>query len=245
MLRDNRDYMKHGPKFFEAFAKAQKPRVTVVTCSDSRVQSAAWDNTPENDNFTIRNIGNLLTTSHGSVEYGVEHLNTSVLLIVGHTGCGAIKAAMGDKAGLSAPIRSEIDAIVVPKELQGDSSDSAWTAAVIANVHDQVRHGLEAFASFVNEGRLTIVGAVFDFRNDLGKGPGRLTIVDVNGNSEKERLDAFVSAVSGSEGAPSNKPTNETTESAAPSPATGASLEAITKQLEKLGEQESKKPVNR
>ena len=143
------------------------------------------------------------------------------------------------------PFAAKSTPIVVPKELQGDSSDSAWTAAVVANVHAQVRHGLEAFASLVNEGRLTIVGAVFDFRNDLGKGPGRLTIVDVNGNSEKERLDAFVSAVTGSEGVPSDKPTSATTESAAPSLATGASLEAITKQLEKLGEQESKKPVNR
>ncbi|MGC4066579.1 MAG: carbonic anhydrase [Polyangiaceae bacterium] len=197
VLKDNFDYMKQGPKFFGSFAKAQKPRATVVACSDSRVQNAAWDITPENDDFTIRNIGNQLATSLGSVEYGVEHLNTAVLFVVGHTGCGAVKAAMSDKSHLSPAIRNEIDALVLPKEFEGETSDTAWANAVVENVHIQVRAGLEQFGSLVTEGRLTIVGAVYDFRNDLGKGAGKLVIVDVNGNSEATRIDAFVAAVSG------------------------------------------------
>jgi carbonic anhydrase len=248
IFRDNRDYMKHGPKFFESFAKMQKPRATVITCADSRVQNAAWDNTPENDNFTIRNIGNLIATSRGSVEYGVEHLNTSVLLVMGHTGCGAVKAAMNDKKGLSPAIRAEVDAIKIPKELVGQSSDSAWTAAVIANVHEQVRIGLEEFPSLVHEGRLTIVGAIYDFRNDLGHGTGRVTIIDVNGNSEKERLDAFVAAIN------STEPTSSTTASSAispivtgvaPRPTPDVSVEAITKKIETLAREQSGGPVKR
>jgi carbonic anhydrase len=244
LLRDNREYMKHGPQFFDAFAKAQKPRATVVACSDSRVQNAAWDNTPENDNFTVRNIGNLLPTSRGSVEYGVEHLNTPVLLIVGHTGCGAVKAAMGDKTDLSPAIRAEVEAIVIPKELQGETADSAWTAAVVANVHAQVQLGLDAFAPLVHEGRLTIIGAVYDFRNDLGKGTGRVTIIDVNGNSEEARLNAFVTAVNGSDVPPtlpekSGSAVSGKTETV---PAQDTSIEAITKKIEKLTGQESNKP---
>lgn len=238
VFRDNREYMRHGPKFFEAFAKTQRPRATVVACADSRVQSAAWDNSPENDDFTIRNIGNLVATSRGSIEYGVEHLNTPVLLIVGHTGCGAVKAAMTHAEGLSKPIANEIGAIVVPKELQGDASDTAWSSAVVANVHAQVRQGLDAFAALVHEGRLTIVGAVYDFRNDLGKGAGRLSIVDVNGNSEKERLEAFVNAVSGTDVFAPNQPNDKSSAAPAPFSPSSASVESITKQLEELADEQ-------
>ena len=220
LLRDNQEYMKRGPKFFEAFAKAQHPRSTVVTCADSRVQNAAWDVTPENDDFTIRNIGNQLETSAGSVEYGVEHLGTAVLLIVGHTGCGAIKAAMSDKTDLSPTVRHEIDSIALPNEFIGQSSDAAWAQAVVANVHAQVKTGLDHFGRYVAEGRLTVIGTVYDFRNDLGKGAGRLTIVNVNGNAETPRLEAFVQAVTGgskgarSDSAPTTATSLDTTRSA-------------------------------
>lgn len=232
-LRDNLDYMKHGPKFFESFAKAQTPRATVVTCSDSRVQNAAWNLTPENDEFTIRNVGNQIQTSEGSVEYGVEHLGTPVLLIVGHTGCGAVKAAMGDKSKLSPPLRKEIETINLPKELLGQGTDSAWTQAVLAHLNAQVKLGLSHFGQYVAEGRLTVIGAVYDFRNDLGHGAGRLTVVNVNGHGEKDRLEAFVSAVTGNKkGAMPEPPTP----SHSPGSAVDASrsIEQIAKSIESI-----------
>jgi carbonic anhydrase len=227
-LRDNQDYMKRGPKFFDAFAKVQRPRSTVVACSDSRVQNAAWDLTPENDDFTIRNVGNQIVTSEGSVEYGVEHLGTAVLLVVGHTGCGAVKAAMGDKAALSPALRREIDTLVLPNELLGQNSDTAWTQAVIANLNAQVKTGLSQFGRYVAEGRLTVIGAIYDFRNDLGKGAGRLSIINVNGNSEPSRLNAFVAAVTGS------KAGADTSSKSGPSLDTSASAEQIAKSIENL-----------
>ncbi|HEY8943466.1 MAG TPA: carbonic anhydrase, partial [Polyangiaceae bacterium] len=183
ILTDNRVYMEHGPRFFAAFADGQKPRATVVTCSDSRVHTPAFDTTPENDDFMIRNIGNQLENSAGSVEYGVEHLETPVLMILGHTGCGAVKAGLGDISGQSAPVRKELETLRLPKPKAGASLEVAWTGAVLANVHNQVELALRHFGGRVQEGKLTVVGAVYDFRNDLGNGAGKLTIVDVNGNS--------------------------------------------------------------
>ncbi len=197
LFRDNQEYMKNGPKFFEAFAKAQKPRATVITCSDSRVQGDAWDATPENDDFVIRNIGNQLANSKGSVEYGIEHLNTPVLLILGHTGCGAVKAAMGDTSKLPEAIRKELEPLKVTKAAGGKSEEAAWADAVVENIHAQVRTALGHFGKMIAEGQLTVIGAVYDFRNDLGKGPGRVMVVDVNGNGEPERLAAFVAALTG------------------------------------------------
>jgi len=195
ILIDNRVYMEHGPGFFAAFANGQKPRATVITCSDSRVHTQAFDTTPENDDFMIRNIGNQLANSEGSVEYGVEHLATPVLMIMGHTGCGAVKAAMGDISQQSEPVKRELEKLVLPPPKAGLSPDAAWTEAVAANVKSQVATALQHFGKRVQEGQLTVVGAIYDFRNDLGNGPGKLTIIDVNGNSDAERMRAFVAAI--------------------------------------------------
>jgi carbonic anhydrase len=195
---DNSLYVGRGKKFFQVFAETQIPRATVITCADSRVQASAWDDTPENDDFTVRNIGNQVSSNAGSVEYGVEHLHTPLLLIIGHTGCGAVKAAMGDTSKLSQPIQAELRALVVPKAAGDKSLDDQWAAAVIANVHNQVSFAARHFTTLVQQGDLTIVGAVYDFRNDLGQGFGKLEIVNVNGNVEPERMKAFVAAILGS-----------------------------------------------
>lgn len=196
MLSDNGAFVSaNGPTHFQPFAASQKPRATVLACSDSRVQANAFDKSPENDLFTIRNIGNQLRTSEGSVEYGVDHLSTSVLLVLGHSGCGAVKAAMGPHDNLPDAIRQEVDGIVVPPKRPGVSEAEALTDAVVSNVHDQVRAALVRFSDRVRDGRLTVVGAVYDFRDDLKQGFGRVVIVDVNGNSDPAALSSFTKAV--------------------------------------------------
>jgi carbonic anhydrase len=196
-ITDNGVYMEHGDKFFAEFADRQTPRATIVTCADSRVHNQAWDITPENDDFTIRDIGNQVENLEGSVEYGVEHLHTPLLMIVGHTGCGAVKAAMDDISKLDEPIRRELEHLQVPQATPGKDPNAAWSEAVVANVHNQVSFSLKRFSPQVHEGTLTVVGAVYDFRNDLGQGAGRLVIVNVNGNSDAERMASFVEAVNG------------------------------------------------
>jgi carbonic anhydrase len=197
VLTDNQGYLEHGDKFFAAFADKQTPRATVLTCADSRVHTTAWDVTPENDDFVIRNIGNQLENAEGSIEYGVEHLRTPLLFVIGHTGCGAVKAAMGGVSKLSGPIQKELEHIHLPKPAAGKTPEAAWAEAVIVNVNNQVDTALRHFAKDIQAGQLTVVGAVYDFRNDLGQGAGKLSIVNVNGNSEPERMSAFVEAVSG------------------------------------------------
>jgi carbonic anhydrase len=195
LLGDNDRYARRGAAHFAPLAKGQTPRATVVTCSDSRVQADAWDATAENDDFTIRNIGNQVTNAHGSVEFGLEHLHTPVLLILGHTGCGAVKAAMGKRDALSASIRAELDAMKLPESAKGVDEKKAWAEGVVANVHLQVGFALSRFGKLVGEGNVTVVGAVYDLTNDLGRGHGRIGIVNVNGNTEPERLKAFDAAL--------------------------------------------------
>ncbi|MEW5769710.1 MAG: carbonic anhydrase [Pseudomonadota bacterium] len=182
VAQDNAAFMRaNGPEHFAHFRDAQHPRATVITCSDSRVHTHALDATPDGDLFMIRNIGNQISTAEGSVEYGVHHLHTPLLLIVGHVACGAIKAASGDYSKESGPIRNELDTIQIPKGEGGLSS-------VRLNVNNQVRQAMGKFEEEVLKGKLTIVGAVYDFRNEMGKGLGKLNIVNVNGETDAGRL---------------------------------------------------------
>ena len=204
-FEDNKTYMEHGPKFFSVFADAELPRATVVTCSDSRVQPQAWDETSENDDYTVRNFGNTLTGDEASIEYGIEQLHTPLLLIIGHTGCGAVKAAGGDTSKLSKSMQTQLKGLQIPRAAAGKNENQAWAEGVIANVHNQVTSALKKYGKHVQSGSLTVVGAVFDFRDDLRQGPGKFVIVDVNGNGEAERMQAFMAAINEGEGKPSKK----------------------------------------
>lgn len=193
----NGDYVRTTAKLFPA-AGGDKPgpRATVITCADARVQAGAFDGSPENDDFTVRNLGNVVENSLGSVEYGVEQLDTPVLLVVGHTGCGAVKAAQGGKEAqekLGESVSNELAKIHVSKKSAGET----WGRAVVDNVRDQVAFSLQKFGRRVHAGKLTVVGAILDLTNEMGFGAGRLIIVDVNGNHDEKRIAAFNQAIVG------------------------------------------------
>jgi carbonic anhydrase len=182
IVRDNQAFVrKHKPAHFAHFADAQHPRATVVTCADSRVHTHALDATPDGDLFVVRNIGNQLATAEGSVEYGVHHLHTPLLLIVGHVACGAIKAAAGDYSQESPAIRRELDTLQIPK-------GEAGLGSVKLNVNNQVRLAMYKFEEQVISGRLTVVGAVYDFNNEMRQGLGKLNIINVNGETNPARI---------------------------------------------------------
>lgn len=197
MLLTNGDYMSAAAKLFPTFADKQTPRATVLTCADSRVQTTAFDASPENDDFLVRNIGNQVENSVGSIEYGVDQLGTPLLLILGHTGCGAVKAAMSGAEKLPKAVQAELHGLHPPKHDPKKKDEDALTWAVIENVHDQVTAALSRFGKRVHSGRLTVVGAVLDLRNDIGLGAGRIVLVDVNGNRDQKRIAAFIEAVTG------------------------------------------------
>jgi hypothetical protein len=88
-------------------------------------------------------------------------------------------------------LRAELKSLRIPRQAPGKSEYQAWADGVIANVHHQVASALGRYGKRVRSGELTVVGAVFDLRGDLGQGSVKLLIVDVNGNTETERIAAF------------------------------------------------------
>jgi len=184
---------RQGSTFFERFKDSQHPRATVIGCSDSRFQSDALDATAENDLFVIRNIGNQFSSNMGSVEYGIRHLNTPLLLIVGHSRCGAIKAALSDYSAEGPHIIQELDSLSlsVRKTSLSGTEESKWLAAVVGNVHQQAFYAQKEFKQDVESGKLTIVGVIYDLANDFNNGYGRLKIVNINGETNPEKLMQF------------------------------------------------------
>jgi len=198
LLDDNNAFVKsHKPGYFKPFADGQHPRATVVTCSDSRVQTTALDKTPDGDLFMVRDIGNQIATAEGSVEYGVHHLHTPLLIIVGHVACGAIKAAQGDYSKEPASIRRELASIKLPERDPKNSESEAWLRGVDANVNNQVAFALKKYEKEVKDGSLTVIGAVYDFRNDLHQGLGRLVITNINGSTDAHIIMAELMKFSG------------------------------------------------
>lgn len=180
---DNSVYMgTHKIEFFAALSKGQTPVATVVTCSDSRVQANMFDRSPEGELFTVRNIGNQMATAEGSVEYGVHHLHTPVLLFIGHSRCGAIAAVSGNYSNESNAIRRELDTITIAKDLNNIDG-------VKANVHNQVTGARLKFAEEIGTGQLVVIGAVMDFADDLHQGAGKLHLINVNGETDPAKLE--------------------------------------------------------
>jgi carbonic anhydrase len=201
VLRGNERFVaRRSEGSFATQIAGQHPKATVVSCSDSRVQAEAIDQDPEGDLFMVREIGNQIATGEGSIEYGVRHLHTPLLLVVGHSSCGAVKAAMGDFSKLEPAIKRDLDTLQVP---QGNADDpQAVMRGVEHNVHRQVRLALDKFAPEVSAGKLAVMGAVYDFRNDYQQGHGRLVFVNINGQTEPARIAQAMRAYRGDGGRP-------------------------------------------
>lgn len=91
----------------------QHPFAVVLTCSDSRVAPEILFDQGIGDLFVIRNAGNLISNiDMGSMEYAVEHLDAKLIVVLGHTECGAIKAYVGDKNNEYIKHHNHIDDIV-------------------------------------------------------------------------------------------------------------------------------------
>ena len=198
LMDDNSAFVKsHKPDYYKPFSEKQHPRATVVTCSDSRVHTPALDKTPDGDLFMVRNIGNQISTAEGSVEYGVHHLHTPLLIIVGHVACGAIKAASGDYSKESESIKRELNTIKLPSKNPKNEEDEEILRGVDANVNNQVTYAIKKFEEEVKSSKLTVVGAIYDFRNALHQGQGRLVITNINGNTDAGNIMSGLMKISG------------------------------------------------
>jgi carbonic anhydrase len=151
----------------------------VLGCSDSRVPAEIVFDQGLGDLFVIRVAGNIVAPSQvGSVEFAAARFGTPLVVVLGHSGCGAITAAL---EGLRRPseksqnLRSIVDrlrpAVHDVVEARPDAPDAEVIAlAIRANIRASVnhlRHASELLEELIQEGRLEVVGAEYSLETGV------------------------------------------------------------------------------
>jgi carbonic anhydrase len=150
-------------------SKAQHPKAVILACSDSRVSPELIFDKGLGDLFVIRVAGNIFDDAVvGSIEYAVEHLHTSLVVVMGHKSCGAITAAVADQQKpneINNHIRILTDkieqAIATVKLNESDATQKALLSNVIFTV-SSLKESRPVLNEAVKKGELKIVGAVYD-----------------------------------------------------------------------------------
>ncbi|MHC0447735.1 carbonic anhydrase [Flavobacterium sp. 3-218] len=147
----------------------QKPFAVVVTCSDSRVSPEIVFDQGIGDLFVIRNAGNLLSDlDMGSIEYAVEHLDTKLVIILGHTECGAVKAYINDKDGAYKKHFNHIDNIVETIANEKEEIDADKTTPKATNylgaIDANIKHSTKMIQDnpIVKEHKVNIISMRYD-----------------------------------------------------------------------------------
>jgi carbonic anhydrase len=153
----------------------QNPFAVVLGCSDARVPAELVFDQGVGALFVVRVAGNIVAPSQmGSVEFAVEQFGVQLVLVLGHTSCGAIRATVDavlnptsvssrSQMSIVDRIRPAVEPLV---ESVGKSNrDALLRSSVRANVRmaaNQLRHGTPLLESSIASGRLVVLGAEYD-----------------------------------------------------------------------------------
>jgi len=146
----------------------QKPFAVIVACSDSRVPPEIVFDQSLGDLFVVRVAGNIVDDfAVGSIEYGVNILGANLVLVLGHSNCGAVDAALkGMKFDnhIQEVLNAIQPAIAVTKGEAGDLLEKA-TKANVKIVEDKLKTSKPLLAKLLEEGKLRISGGYYSLES--------------------------------------------------------------------------------
>lgn len=157
-------------------AQGQKPFAAVIGCSDSRVPIELIFDRGIGDIFVIRVAGNVVLGPAviGSAEYAAEHLGVPVLVVMGHTGCGAGKAAIsaapvdGSMRDITAKMQVAVNRVKSEHpELKGVALENAVIRANVLQGKSDLLSASEELRKLTGEGKLEILTAVYDMETGV------------------------------------------------------------------------------
>ena len=150
-------------------AKGQRPFATILGCSDSRVPPELIFDSNFGELFIVRVAGNVVSSEvMASLQYAGAHLHTPLFLVLGHQGCGAVKAALESKLHQvehQSRIQMLVDNILPGLgDLPDMPADEQLHCAVEANVRWSMRQLAESpeGARALEEGRAKLMGAIYE-----------------------------------------------------------------------------------
>ena len=158
-----------------SLAEDQDPFAIILGCSDSRVSSEIVFDQGLGDLFVVRVAGNIVAPSQiGSIEFAVERFGARLVVVMGHSRCGAIQATLdslrcpseNQSENQSKNLRSIVDRIRPSLELLDIDQDPEITLqqAVRANIHSsvsQLQHESRILEQLIKKGDLLILGAEY------------------------------------------------------------------------------------
>ena len=163
-----------------ALIEGQAPFAIILGCSDSRVPAELVFDQSFGDLFVIRVAGNIVAPSQvGSVEFAASRFGTKLVVVMGHTQCGAVLATLDELQGRAATesrnlrsivdrVRPAIETVLAAKPML--DSDALIHAAVRANVRasvDHLRHGSELLEELIQRDGLRVVGAEYSLETGV------------------------------------------------------------------------------
>ncbi len=158
----------------KAHATGQKPFAIILGCSDSRVPAEIVFDQGVGDLFVIRVAGNVVAPSQiGSIEYAVEMFDTALVVVLGHSHCGAVEATL---QAMESPdsIRSQniqsivkrIRPAIAPLNLSVNDTQTAVNANIAHSVAQLENHS-DIIEKKVKSGELKVVGACYDLATGI------------------------------------------------------------------------------
>jgi carbonic anhydrase len=178
-------------------AQGQHPLATILTCSDSRVPAEIIFDQGIGDLFVVRVAGNVAATDEiGSIEYAVDHLVTPLVVVLGHSQCGAVTAVVDatklppNIANLVEPIKPAVDKAreANPEAVKDVLLKAAITGNVWQAIDDMLRQS-PIIREKVREGQAQVVGALYDIDSGqvqwLGPHPDQEKLVGVKKGAVK------------------------------------------------------------
>jgi len=166
--------LRRKPEDFAKLAEGQAPLAVIVGCADSRVSPEILFDQGIGDLFVVRVAGNVISgagaTIKGSIEYAVAELGVSLVMVLGHTNCGAVKSAMKHieaqdqlPGAINELVNTIKPAVLKVKNQQGDFLQNAIKANVEIGMNRL--QGLEPIlATQVQKGTVKVVGGVYDLQ---------------------------------------------------------------------------------
>ncbi|WP_028585049.1 carbonic anhydrase [Desulfogranum mediterraneum] len=169
-IKGTLEHPNHCEESRAGLVQGQAPIAVVLTCADSRVPPVDIFDQGLGDLFVLRVAGNIVNDQIlGSIEYAVSHLNSPLVLVMGHTCCGAVSAVAGGArlGGHIASLMPPIDAAV--KNVQGQEGNPVDNASMelARNMATKIEESEPIVADLVKEGKVKVASCFYEL--DSGK----------------------------------------------------------------------------
>ena len=171
LMKGNRRYVRgqlvysHLRAQRRAWSTTQRPPVTVISCSDSRVPPELMFDQTVGDIFVVRVAGNVIDDFNlASVEYAVANNWTKLIVVIGHQECGAVKEAVSDKSDFGSPA---LNALVAKIRANLDGNKPPLRKAIDVNANASAAQLRDS--KIIRDSKVPIVTAYYSFDGKVTK----------------------------------------------------------------------------